>query len=56
MIRFAAISSSRGEVWIWLSDSISPFSSAMYSAADVPLPDTSAISTPTRCSSSGKKS
>ena len=48
MMRFAMISSSRGEEWIRLSDSTSPFSSAMYSAADVPLPDTSAISTPTR--------
>ena len=51
MMRSAAIRSARGEVWIWLSDSMSPFSSAMYSAADVPLPDTSAISTPSRCSS-----
>ena len=49
MIRLASISRSRGEVWIRLSDSTSPFSSAMYSAAEVPLPETSAIRTPTRC-------
>ena len=48
MIRFSTISISRGDVWISLSDNTSPFSSAMYRAADVPLPETSAISTPTR--------
>jgi len=37
-------------------DSTSPFSSAMYSAADVPLPDTSAISTPRIESVIGRKS
>ena len=56
MIRSAATSSVRGDLWIWLSDSISPFSSAMYRAADVPLPDTSAISTPSRRSSIGNRS
>ena len=38
------------------SDSTRPFSSAMYRAADVPLPETSATSTPMRVSDSGSRS
>ena len=48
MMRLASISSCRGELCDWLSDSTMPFSSAMYNAADVPLPATSAISMPKR--------
>ena len=56
MIRLTSISSWRGDWYIWLSASTSPFSSAMYSAADVPLPETSAMSTPSRPPGSWKKS
>ena len=48
MMLLASMSSSRGDMCCWLSESISPFSSAMYSAADVPLPATSAIRRPRR--------
>ena len=55
-MRLASDSSLAGEAYIRESDSTSPFSSAMYSAADVPLPETSATRTPRRVSESGKRS
>jgi hypothetical protein len=55
-IRLASDSSRAGESWIRDSDSTSPFNSAMYSAAEVPLPETSATSTPIRVGPSGSRS